>query len=278
MDSSQGRIPMGPLFRHGLAVAHSTLQRVVCSVFVLVCGTGMAFAHGTHSGPEMTTEKPTSKSGLPRAYSLACQMRTSTDPWVLLDQASASRPMKFNEKESIAEFDARLRAHDRGMSSEIAQGDQATRAVRLVARLYANMYVVAAQMAQGAAANQSLWPERLTRSVGDMVYVAHEPIQEGDDFSKIASLVKAADEVIVGMGKPRAAYARWVIRGYAYDDAIAIAAATAGYCASGPSADENRLLEQAVKIARLDPAKLVEPTQSAPRQTQTSKKKHAPGN
>ncbi|ABM39232.1 hypothetical protein [Polaromonas naphthalenivorans] len=78
-----------------------------------------------------------------------------------------------------------------------------------------------------------------------------QPYDEDPELAAIEAKTVKADSILDKMTPKPKAFARWVVLGYAWDDAIAIDASLIGYCMSEPSSQDQKLLEAAVGVARL---------------------------
>ncbi|MDD2976221.1 hypothetical protein [Aquabacterium sp.] len=73
------------------------------------------------------------------------------------------------------------------------------------------------------------------------------------EMAETISNVENAFEMISGVSPSLRGYARWAIRGFAYDDDVAIDATMTGMCQAGPSAKDKAVIEKAIKASQFRP-------------------------
>lgn len=134
-----------------------------------------------------------------------------------------------------------------------------TRGVKAISRmsqLIMGSYVVAAQMTLGVIEKEEIIPQETLVITGNMVYTLNEPDDVDPILGEILEKVQKADLGIALISPDSLPYAKWALRGYAYNDSVAVDAAMAGFCMSNPTArDGEYLVKWAKKIRYIDKAK-----------------------
>lgn len=181
------------------------------------------------------------------------------DSDALLDAAMKGKKFDFNPGASLVSLESNLvQYYGLKESLRAIPDDEGRKAIGRVATLIENNYVIAAKMALGASALRGLIPQPflvpLSRYVGTMT----EPYHEAADLIDVQKKSIEGQKILEKMTPKPRAFARWAVFGFAWDDRVAIDASLAGYCTSSPSAADQRMLEQAVDVARLDRGKRYE--------------------
>lgn len=174
----------------------------------------------------------------------------------LLEQAMRGKKFDYNEAASLVGTESMLMQYYGMRMSLRSVADERMRAgVARISQLMQNDYVIAAQMALGAGSLRTQLPAAVAQPLAKYVDNATEPFHGDEELTMLSEQIQRAMVVTEGMSPRPRAFARWVMRAAAFDDAVALDAAMAGYCMSAPSAQDDKLLAQAHAIARLDRSK-----------------------
>lgn len=178
----------------------------------------------------------------------------------LLEQGMKGKEFPTNEAHSLRNF-SRLLTGEYGLSKplEAITDPEASKAIGRISLLISNNYVIAAQMALGVATVSKALPKEVADRAGDMIFTATDPTDHDKDLMALQKQFTEADAAFAGSNPRVRAFARWVLKGYAFNDPIAIDAAVTGYCQSSPSAADNANLEKWVAATRL-PQDIIEKT------------------
>lgn len=252
-----------------------------CAVVFMVCAStaqSQTKASDTPQSPETSvithdSIKPIrfdcAKRDVPTARSPGA---VGLDPEILLMTATKGKRFPYEATASLGWLDTMLISYGNTVPLTTLTGPARVAALR-VALLVRNDYTIAAQMAYGLSSRIAAIPEPQATYVGNLVMNLTEPAHDMPEIDVSNALIERANQILVGAsvnptagkaitrssaGAVSAAmlpYARWAVRGYAYDDDVAIDAALAGVCMSSPTAADLRTLEAAIKVARYDPTR-----------------------
>lgn len=169
----------------------------------------------------------------------------------MLDAALKSFPVSYGQAASLAGLEAMLTQYY-GMRQSIRQvsDEKEYQAIARIAMLSQNNYVVASQMALGAAMASNDIGNEYLRPIYQFVAYALEPYHGNQELVDAAQSVAAASRQIEALSEKPKAFARWVIRAGAYDDPVAFRAAMTGFCSVKPSPADIRILGSAFKTAQ----------------------------
>lgn len=227
---------------------------------MLFAATIVLAAIGAHGGGAGSVEPPKPPIAVLGIFNLACHARqvpeakapAGLQPDVLLAAATRNKPFATSPADAYRMFDDILVSY--GLTSplrDLPRGPERSAMAR-IAYLVMNDYVVAAQMAYGAAQRSGALAGRLAYITGNMVNTATEPYAGDPELAGIARKIAAADAALQPVSAAPRNFARWAVRGYAFGDVVAIDASLAGFCMSEPSAGDVEALLKAVEIARLE--------------------------
>jgi hypothetical protein len=208
-----------------------------------------------------------------RAFDLDCAGRQGNfvdakgnpDPGALLAYGMKGKSFDTPPEDALATLDGWLTSrYGLRKPLTIMPEGQGRAAARLVAYLEINNYVIAAQMAGGAAAKtRAIDPERM-HALAHFVSVAVSPDDEDPELSEIAGKLERAGRLLQRMPTRLRAAGTWIARGYAFDDNVAIDASMAAFCMAHPSPAEVLQLREVVLAARLFRPKDAGPATMAP--------------
>ena len=170
--------------------------------------------------------------------------------WALLEHGERGKKFRLTAKQTFPEFDDYMTTF--GLRTKLATlpvGADRT-GIERTGFYVLNNAPVAAQMAQGATELRWTSDPQTIRVVAHMVQTLTEPTAHERTLKDIAAKVTAAEGRLESMPPRTRAFARWVVRGYAHADAVAVDAAYAGYCMTRPSKSDDTLLVQVVETAR----------------------------
>jgi hypothetical protein len=171
---------------------------------------------------------------------------------LLLDEAARGRRFKIDDQESLAQFDSML-VTQYGLANPIAllADETAKGAFGRTAKFVMNNYVIAAQMAHGAALRANLISGEHAKLAGYFIYTATEPYPGDTEIAGIAERLAQARKLLGAMDPRLIGFSSWALRAFAFDDKLAADASLRGYCALMPSAADNKLLSEAINAVRL---------------------------
>ena len=171
----------------------------------------------------------------------------------LLKIGARGKVMNYTPSEALGEFDTLLTS-EYGLRKPLATltNPRQRKQMAETSQLLLSGYVVAAQMMHGVMRGERQIPDEILRISGNMIFTANEPDGADPVLGEIYNKVQLADQAIAKIGADRLPYARWIIRGYAYNDPVAVDAGIAGYCMSKPSQSETGILQRAAKAVRFD--------------------------
>lgn len=171
----------------------------------------------------------------------------------LLESAMRGKKFTMSAQASLLAFDQRLVRY--GLQTPLAALSPGAEreAVTRVAQLVENGYVVAAQMALGAARRSGVLSPHIQMIVGNMVGTATEASEADPDLAKIGSMLVQAKESVAAMPELQRGFATWSVQGYAFDDPIAVDAALAGFCLTDPAPSAVQQLVEATQRVYLGP-------------------------
>jgi hypothetical protein len=201
-----------------------------------------------------------------KPVSIACASKPghgspSVDPlgygYKLIVNAAKNKKMDMEKLEALGEVDMLLTS-SYGLRKPLATitNRRAADQMALTSQLTMSGYVIAAQMMFGIVRKEALIPERTAYIAGNMIYTMTEPDDHDPSLTVIADKIKKADKEISGLAPEQLSYARWLIRGYAFNDPVAVEAAMVGFCDSKPTNKAKLLVEGQAKKVRLDPRKI----------------------
>ncbi len=128
-------------------------------------------------------------------------------------------------------------------------------AMRL-ASLADNDYTIAAQMAYGVHMRQGILPEPHATFIGRFIMTLTESSHHAMENTNTNHLIDQSFAILdasKNMSAAVKAYGRWAVRGFAYDDMVAVDTALAGVCMSAPTAKDLEDLRKSIKVSQFDP-------------------------
>ena len=175
-------------------------------------------------------------------------------PVDMIERAMKGKPFVKGEDDSIAFMNSIL-VSQYGMKRPLSTiGGEAGRWTTKISRLVGNDYFIAAQMTYGLATQAGVMDADTKRAIGSFVMVATEPYPEDEELTQIAAKLVKAIAQIGKMPENLRPYAKWIAKGFAFDDAVAIDAALYGFCAQKQTKGDLKLLESAINISKLTQA------------------------
>lgn len=170
----------------------------------------------------------------------------------LIEAAMRGKTFVYGENAAVVATEAMLvQYYGMRQSLRSLPSEPDRKAVGRIAHLIQNNSVVAAQMALGSYV--------VAHPAGDVprplyTYVnnATEPYHGDDELNRLAEQIKLATTMTEEMSPKPKAFARWVIRAAAFEDAVAHDAAMAGFCMSSPTLNDHNLMKSAYGVAKLD--------------------------
>lgn len=170
----------------------------------------------------------------------------------LIDAAIRGKTFVYSEGAAVVATEAMLvQYYGMRQSLRSLPEESDRKAVARIAHLIQNNNVVAAQMALG-----SLMVGHPTANVPRPLYTyvnnATEPYHGDDELNGLAQQIASATAMTDDMSSKPKAFARWIVRAAAFEDAIAHDAAMSGFCMSSPTATDHKQLKAAFDVAKLD--------------------------
>lgn len=198
--------------------------------------------------------KPVSLKCEPALTSGVSKFDVAANGYTLMQRGWRNKHMDMEQQAAFGEFDALLTS-SYGLRHPLVTlaNPRASKQMAETAQLVVSGYVVAAQMMHGVMRKEGLVPSETLRISGNMIFTALEPDGEDPALGAIDRLVRQADKDLSRLAPERRAFARWIVRGYAYNDPVAVDAALVGYCLAGPTSGETKALTNIAKQVRLDP-------------------------
>ena len=196
--------------------------------------------------------RPYPPDGPPRSCaSLGFKKPERTDLAVaLLEFGERGKDLPIAREQAFQEFERNALAFGiPGRLSTLPPGPDRDALVRM-GHYSQNGSAIAAQMASGLAVRTWRGDPALIQVLDEMMQRLTEPTEHEPSLRRAAEAIHRGEEALIGMSAAPRAFARWVLRGYAFSDFVAIDAALAGYCSAAPSQADNALLARAVEISR----------------------------
>lgn len=174
------------------------------------------------------------------------------EPGTLLLSAIRGKPLYNEPVASLAWMDMHLRMYGNTKPLTLMQGEARGHVLQL-ATLVHNDYIIASQMMLGLKMAQPTWPKEQGTYVARLIVGLTDTAEDVPMMAETISNVENAFEMIAGVSPSLRGYARWAIRGFAYDDDVAIDATMTGMCQAGPSAKDKAVIEKAIKASQFRP-------------------------
>lgn len=211
----------------------------------------------------------TSFSAFAAPKSVSCQSRAVQNlkkdangvfsPDVLIDDSIKKQNLVLSPGASLVSLESNLvQFYGLTQSLRSIPSDEGRAAIGRVATLIENNYVIAAKMALGASAMRKQIPEPILTYVARYVGTMTEPFHGDAELLDLQRKGVEGQRLIAKMSPKPLAFARWAIFGFTWDDEVAIDSALAGFCASNPTNQDLKLINQAVSFSRLDRSKSYE--------------------
>ena len=234
----------------------------LAGLFLLVLAAGAVAAPGAPARPLTLPPEMQPTAGAPaRAFDLDCGRRGgdfrtekgALDPGKLLAYGMQGKPFdKASQSASLGTLDEWLTSrYNLRKPLSIMEAGRGRDAATIIAYLLMNDYVIAAQMAHGAAAKSGAIDAERLGAIGRLVNTATQADEDDEELLDIDSKLKQAKAIIDSMPAALRAPATWMTRGYAFDDNVAIDTSMAAFCASRPTVADIQKLREAVLKARL---------------------------
>lgn len=139
----------------------------------------------------------------------------------------------------------------KGSISSLAKEEQLT--VMRISSLLKNNYVISAQMSYGIYKSQNILSKEISDVLGHFVSAATETSDQTPETNNTNTLIDQSMTLLKDVSPSVRGYARWAVRGYAYDDMVAVSAAMAGACMSGATKKEMSAIGKAIQHSQFDP-------------------------
>ena len=170
----------------------------------------------------------------------------------LLISSARANPFAKSKKSSEDWLHKALVSH--GYKGSFVQMSGASQvAVRRIASLAHNEYIIASQMAYGIHMRQGVLDKDVAMFMGWMLLGLTEDSDQTPETNMTNGIINDSMVYIEKLSPTVKGYARWAIRAFAFDDQVAIDASMAGVCMSSPSKAELESLGKAIRNAQFDP-------------------------